>query len=238
MAWQMQTQGRTRASAGLAGLGLCLAVFIPGTTARGAVPAPSPLEAQIAAVKVERSNAISQVKHIVNQPVARLNRTANMVVVTYPGWFDPGTMTPDFNTADVSAAQESPYEGSQYVTSDLNPGVVFLGRQLVFNRLTKYFVTDRSVPKKKLTKAELLEITRLYRIIGHCDQQLFDLLKPRTIIFGLDLTPVRDVLVSALLSPRGGAILGSLAACRYILVASVFVLLMAIYGAHKRGQVA
>jgi hypothetical protein len=29
---------------------------------------------------------------------------------------------------------------------------------------------DRSVPKKKLTQAEMVEINRLYRIIGKCEQ--------------------------------------------------------------------
>ena len=68
-------------------------------------------------------------------------------------------------------------EGS-YVTSDLNPGVVFVGRQLEFNAMTKYFYLDRSVPKKKLTQAEMVEINRLYRIIGHCEQQLARLQNP------------------------------------------------------------
>jgi hypothetical protein len=38
--------------------------------------------------------------------------------------------------------------------------------------MTKYFYTDRSVPKKRLTEAEMLEINRLYRIIGHDEEQL------------------------------------------------------------------
>jgi hypothetical protein len=38
--------------------------------------------------------------------------------------------------------------------------------------MTKYFYEDRSLPKKKLTEAEMLEINRLYRVIGQCEQQL------------------------------------------------------------------
>ena len=71
-------------------------------------------------------------------------------------------------------------EGS-YVTSDLNPGVVFVGLQLEFNAMTKYFYLDRSVPKKKLTQAEMVEINRLYRIIGHCEQQLARLQNPEPV---------------------------------------------------------
>ena len=65
-----------------------------------------------------------------------------------------------------------------YVTSDLNPGVVFIGSQLEFNSMTKYFYVDRTLPKRKLSEAEMLEINRLYRVIGRCEQQLAALLKP------------------------------------------------------------
>jgi hypothetical protein len=54
----------------------------------------------------------------------------------------------------------------------LNPGVCFLGNELEFNAMTKFFYTDRTLPKKKLTEAEMLEINRLYRIIGTCEQKL------------------------------------------------------------------
>jgi hypothetical protein len=49
---------------------------------------------------------------------------------------------------------------------------------LEFNAQTKYFYTDRSLPKKKLTEAEMEEINQLYRIIGHCNDQLYDLEHP------------------------------------------------------------
>jgi hypothetical protein len=226
--------------AGLAGLVLWLAVFDPGAPLFGAAPAatppPSSREARIAAVKAERNDAIFQVQHIVNQPVARTKRTPDMVVKTYPGWFHPGAMTPDFNTVDVRTTREFPYEGSQYVTSDLNPGVVFLGRELEFNRLTKYFITDRSVPKKKLTEAEMVEINRQYRIIGHCDQQLEELQKPRTIVLGLDLTRVHDTIVNALQSPTGSSILGLISKYRYLLVAFVILLLLALHRVRQKRQ--
>ena len=47
-----------------------------------------------------------------------------------------------------------------------------MGHDLEFNPMTKYFYTDRSLPKKKLTEAEMLEINRLYRIIGRDEQHL------------------------------------------------------------------
>ena len=89
-----------------------------------------------------------------------------------PGWFHEGATKPDFNNVDVRRTRETSYDGKEYVTSDLNPGVVFHGDELEFNSMTKYFYTDRTVPKKKLTEAEMLEINRLYRIIGRCEQEL------------------------------------------------------------------
>ena len=133
---------------------------------------------QFAALKAQKNAAIFQVQHIVNQPVTQLKRMPGMHVPVYsPGWFHPGAETPDFNTVDVRTTQQFPYV-DQYVTSDLNPGVVFLGQELEFNSMTKYFITDRSVPKKKLTEAEMVEINRLYRVIGHCEQQLNELQNP------------------------------------------------------------
>jgi Skp family chaperone for outer membrane proteins len=126
-----------------------------------------------AAVKKELNTAVSRVEQIVNQPVTQLNRTPEMSVSTYsPGWFHPGAERPDFKTADVRATQDLNYAQNQYVTSDLNPGVVFLGQELEFNSKTKYFYTDRSLPKKKLSEAEMLEINRLYRVIARDEDEL------------------------------------------------------------------
>jgi len=126
-----------------------------------------------AAVKAEIDDAVARVEQIVNQPVTRLTRTPEMSVATYsPGWFHPGAVRPDFKTVDVHATQSLDFEKNQYVTSDLNPGVVFLGGELEFNAMTKMFYTDRSLPKKKLTEAEMLEINRLYRVIGRDEDGL------------------------------------------------------------------
>lgn len=129
---------------------------------------------QTNSAQAEMDAAVHQVEKIVNQPVVAYRRTAGMHVGVYGpgGWFHPGATKPDFNNVDVRTTQETPYASHQYVASDLNPSLVFLGSQLEFNSMTKYFYTNRSLPKKKLTEAEMLEINRLYRIIGRCEQQL------------------------------------------------------------------
>lgn len=130
-------------------------------------------DAQIAALTVEMNDAIEKAKVIINQKVGALRRTPGMKVVSYKeGWFHAGATKPNFLNVDVRTTRETPYDQYPYVTSDLNTGYVFIGSHLEFNSMTKYFYTDRSVPKKKLTEAEMVEVNRLYRIIGTCERNI------------------------------------------------------------------
>jgi hypothetical protein len=139
------------------------------------------VEEQIAAIQAQKDAAVASVQQIVNQPVTHLKQTPDMSVSVYsPGWFHEGASTPDFDNVDVRKTQEFTYQEHTYVTSDLNPGEVFLGNELEFNSMTKYFYTDRSLPKKKLTEAEMLQINDLYRVIGRCNKQLDELQNPES----------------------------------------------------------
>ena len=135
-------------------------------------------QAQIEALNAEKNDASQQVEKIVNQLVVGYIRQPGMDVARYPYWFHPGANTPDFNHVDIRTTQEFPYAKFEYVASDLNPNMVFRGRDLEFNANTKLFYTNRSLPKKKLTEADMLEINRLYRIIGRCEQQLAQINNP------------------------------------------------------------
>jgi hypothetical protein len=127
-------------------------------------------------IKVELADAFARVKEIINQPVEGLPRKPGMTVATAsPDWFRPGAVKPDFNKVDVRATQQFPYDQYEYVSSDPNPNVVYSGPELEYNPMTKYFYTDRSVPKKKLNESEMLEINRLYRIIGQDENRLTQL---------------------------------------------------------------
>jgi hypothetical protein len=118
-------------------------------------------------------DAIARVKAIVNQPVRALPRTPEMEVSTcHPGWFHDGAIKPDFNTIDIRTTQDTKFDQRPFITSDLNPGVAFVGPEIEFNPMTKYFYVDRSLPKKKLTEAEMVEINGLYRVIGKCEDKL------------------------------------------------------------------
>jgi hypothetical protein len=130
-------------------------------------------DSEDSALIAQMNDAIEQVKRIVNDPVPSLPRTPDAKVSMFsPGWFHEGAAKPNFLSVDVSATQQFPYDQFEYVTSDLNPGVMFRGRDLEFNGMTKYFYTDRSMPKKRLGPAQMAEINRLYRIIGAQEQEL------------------------------------------------------------------
>jgi len=147
---------------------------------------------QIEALRSQTNEAVLRVETIVNQPVTHLKHIPGMHPAVYsPGWFHPGATEPDYNTTDVRASQQMVYDGHQYVTSDLNPGAVFLASELEFNSMTKFFYTDRSLPKKKLTEAEMLEINSLYRTIGQCDKQLADLQNPES-----SLTMIHEMIAT------------------------------------------
>jgi len=126
-----------------------------------------------AGLRAQLDDAVAQVKAIVNQPVAAYPKTADAQVGLYsPGWFHPGAVKPDFNHVDVRASQDLQYGRYAYVTSDLTPGLMFKGDECEFNSMTKWAYTDRSLPKKRLTDAEMVEVNRRYRIIGACEEKL------------------------------------------------------------------
>jgi hypothetical protein len=130
-------------------------------------------QAQRDALESEMKLAIEKVHFLVNQPVEPLLRVKDMQVATYrPGWFHDGGSKPDYNKVDIRKTQDVSYGKNEYVTSDLNSGIVFRGADVEFNPMTKYFYTDRHLPKKRLTEEEMVEINRLYRIIGRCEEQL------------------------------------------------------------------
>jgi len=72
------------------------------------------------------------------------------VAVYSPGWFHNGAIKPDFSNVDVRDTQELMYTG--HVSSDLNPSEMFIGSELEFNSMTKYFYTDRTLPKKRAVR--------------------------------------------------------------------------------------
>jgi hypothetical protein len=50
---------------------------------------------------------------------------------------------------------------------------MFIGRELEFNQMTKYFYADLTLPKKRLSDNEMIEINGLYRVIGRTRPAIF-----------------------------------------------------------------
>ncbi len=125
----------------------------------------------IKTLNAETSRAEQGVIETVNQPIAHLPRSGPVGLFS-PGWFHPGAIKPDFNSVDIRATQEFPYDGFNHVTSDMNPTEMFVGSELEFNSMTKYFYTDLTLPKRRLSDAEMVEINGLYRVIGRDEQAL------------------------------------------------------------------
>jgi len=136
---------------------------------------PLSADAQIAVLKGQLDDAVTRVRRVVNQSVTPLPKDPTL---KFRGqfYFHDGATRPDFNTVDVRATQEKVYDSEGYILwQGAPPDVMWDGRELEFNAMTKYFYIDRTVPKKKLTESEMLDINRLYRIIGRCEAQLLSL---------------------------------------------------------------
>jgi hypothetical protein len=135
--------------------------------------------ARIAVLQVQLTNAWHQVEAIVCQPVPAYRRDDSYRISIFsPGWFHPGAITPDFNRVDVRKTQESPYAAHPWVSSDITPTMMWHGSDLEFNSMTKLFYTNRDMPKKKLTDAEMVQINSLYRTIGQCQSEIVQLQNP------------------------------------------------------------
>ena len=162
-------------------------------------------KSSLESLQLEKAKANQRVLQIVNRPVRSYVRSPNMRVwISSPGWFHEGASKPDFNTVDVRKSQTFPYATSQYVASDLNPKIVFLGPDLEFNSMTKFFYTDRSVPKHRLTETEMLEINQLYRIIGRCESEIERLQAPPVDKVQTSVAAALDPVLDRILSmPEG-----------------------------------
>lgn len=154
------------------------------------------LQQQGQAAQTEYDLTTRRVQGIVNQtPPTVVPPRGSTEVYKYS--YHPGAIKPDFNVADVVTGREA-WNGD-FVYIDTRPGVFYLSADCEFNPQTKYFYTDRSVPKKKLTDAENQEIVQLYRILGK-DETILNTLTQR-----LAQAPQTSAELVALNTQLGGA---------------------------------
>ncbi len=136
----------------------------------------APKALSVDAIEAQLKDAVAHVNEIVNQPVPFVPLTQEIrsqCAWFADTWFHPGAAMPDFNNVDVRKTQETKnYEDYPYASSNFTPDRAFIASDIEFNSMTKIFYQDRTIPKKKLTEDEMVEINRLYRIIGRCCAEL------------------------------------------------------------------
>ena len=150
-------------------------------TARGTLANATPdklaaaIQAQGTAARMEMDAAMGRVRGIVNQTPPTVPKPPASAEVYHYGYHD-GALTPDYAHADLFSTRE--LWNGDYAYMDTAPGVYYRSADCEFNPQTKFFITNRNVPTKKLTDAEITEIVRLYRTIA-ADQQLLAVLPQR-----------------------------------------------------------
>ena len=150
-------------------------------TARGTLANATPdklaaaIQAQGAAARTEMDAAMGRVRGIVNQTPPTVPKPPPNAESYHYG-FHPGALTPDFAHADLYSTREL-WKGD-FVNMDAAPGVFYRSADCEFNPQTKFFYTNRDVPKKRLTNAEIVEVVRLYRAIA-ADQLVLNALPQR-----------------------------------------------------------
>ncbi len=128
---------------------------------------------EIASIRLRRARTEERIRSLVNQPPPSLPRTVRMRVQSTSGaWYPETSAAPDYAQVDVRATQQNNYDGKGYLATATDPGVVYLGDELEFNPVLNYYYVDRTLPKKKLTPAEMEQINALFREIAELDQQL------------------------------------------------------------------
>ena len=132
-----------------------------------------PTHLEIASIRLKRARTEDRIRALVNQPPPNLPRTVRMrVQTTAEAWYPETTTAPDYANVDVRVTQQKDYDGKGYLANAANSGVVYFGDELEFNPVLNYYYVDRTLPKKKLTSAEMEQINALFREIAECDQQL------------------------------------------------------------------
>ena len=155
------------------GVVVSVRVQVPPKPSTAPAPAKTAVRTaeNIPALKQKLDGAVARVIEIVNQPVPFVERTKDMDVSVES--FHDGATRPDFGSVDVRKTQEEPAtHGHEYTMFSEHPNVAWSTSDIEFNSMTKYFYQDRTVPKKRLTEEEMVEVNKLYRTIAYCELRL------------------------------------------------------------------
>ncbi len=138
-----------------------------GSSAPAAGNAPPP-GAEAPVTRAQMEAAVQRAQAIVNQVPPTVTKPPGAQSWNYG--YHPGATKPDFNKTDIVSGRELWLH--DYIDMQGSPGVYYRGTDCEFNSQTKFFFTNRSLPKKRLTDAEYQELVRLYRFLGRCEHDL------------------------------------------------------------------
>ena len=112
--------------------------------------------------------AVKRIQTIVNQVPPAVPKPPGTESWNYG--FHPGATKPDFDNTDIVSGRELwPHD---FIDMQGSPNVYYHGPDCEFNSQTKFFYTNRELPKKRLTELEIAELVRLYRFLGRCQREL------------------------------------------------------------------
>jgi hypothetical protein len=139
-----------------------------------------PQFARVSPAEIERSLAsrpvVSEAQTVTNEIQAIVNQTptvlpAKVGTTTWIG-FHAGAMKPNFRSITLDELKR----GRQFYTVDSTsmdgaPTVFYVARETEFNPMTKFFYTDRTKAKKRLSDAEYDRLLVLYHRLGEIEGQ-------------------------------------------------------------------
>ena len=134
-----------------------------------AAPAGSPGAPEPPATRGDLDAAVARIRAIVNQVPAPVIKPRG--AESWTSGFHPGAIQPDFDHVDLLRERQV-LSTQPYMEMQGAPNVFYRGDDCEFNPQTKFFYTNRELPKKKLSDAEYGELTRLYRFVGKCERDL------------------------------------------------------------------
>ncbi len=126
------------------------------------------LATETPATRAAMAAAVQRIRIIVNQVPPAVAKPAGAESWNYG--FHPGAAKPDFDHTDIVSGRE--FWPHDYIDMQGNPDVYYRGADCEFNSQTKFFYSNRDLPKKRLSDAEYQELVRLYRFVGKCQREL------------------------------------------------------------------
>jgi hypothetical protein len=133
-------------------------------------PDAGPMPTSVSEARRKLETALASAREIINQPVQGTPVTPQMLKQSaeqhLAGWDYLPAQTPNFIDAHIEDTQWLDTLGADWVTCNLTPGLAFRAKDLETNVQTRFFYTDLTLPKKRLSAEEMAQLDVIYHQIG------------------------------------------------------------------------